>query len=163
MENIRCGTTIRTLVFLKNRCSSESDVICSFKMLFNLTMHLSELGTMTLINDKYNLLILVCIHYSCIFRILDSICHLLNRCNNHLFLRWFQHIDKYSSAVRIVYTVFFKTVIFINGLVIKVFSVNQEYDQIYHWFITQKLCQLEWCQRLSWTCTGKYITILIYL
>ena len=56
-------------------------------MLFYLAMHFSKLRAMAFINDKYNLFILICIHYSCIFRILDGICHLLNRCNNHLFLR----------------------------------------------------------------------------
>ena len=86
IENISRSTSVSTLIFFKNRSTSKADIICILEMLLNLSMHLSKLAPVALINDKHYFLITVCIHDRSIFFIFYRICHLLNGCHNQLFI-----------------------------------------------------------------------------
>ena len=161
VEHISGCTPVSPFIFLKNRRTGKTNIICVLEMLLNLSMHLSKLAPVTFINNKDHFLVFISIHNRSILLALYGICHLLNRCHNQLLIRFFQLIDKHYSACRIIHTVFLKAVIFINRLVIQVFPVNQKYNQVYPWLISQKLCQLEAGQRLTRAGTCKHITILI--
>lgn len=69
---------------LKARCSGKSEELCAFKMPDDIFMHISELATMALVNDKYDLLVTVLVKNCRILRILHSIRYFLNCRNNQM-------------------------------------------------------------------------------
>ena len=161
VEHIGSGSAVSTLIRLKDRCTSKADIICFLEVTVDITVHLSELRAVALINDENHLLCAERIHQGFIALGIDSIRHLLNGCDNQFTVRILQLLHQNISAVRIVYTILLKGIIFINRLVIEVFTVNQEDDFINPWLIPKNLRQLKRCKRLSRASAGKNIAILV--
>ena len=62
IEYVSSSSAVSTLVCLEDRRSREADIIGSLEVAFNISVHLTELGTVTLINDEDHLFVSVRVH-----------------------------------------------------------------------------------------------------
>ena len=115
-------------------------------------MHIPKLTAVTFINDEYNFFILICIHNPCILRTLNSVGHLLYRCDDQLFIFILHLLDKYVCPVSGINGSGFKFIKFLCCLGIQIFTVNQKYNLLDIWICSKYLCRLKGSQCFS--CTG---------
>ena len=62
IEYVSSRSAVSTLVGLKDRRSREADIIGSLEVAFNISVHLTELGAVTFINDEDHLFVSVRVH-----------------------------------------------------------------------------------------------------
>ena len=149
MEDICSGLSLRSLVFCKDRRSSESDIVGIFEMLSDLCVHLPKLGAVAFVDNEHALLFLEGIHNARVLFRTECRCHFLNGGDNQGFRGILQCFHQAAGAVGRIYAVFFKAVIFIHRLIIKVLPVNEEEYLINSSVIPQQRGKLEGRKRFS--------------
>ena len=124
--------TFGLTVDLETRCSGEAEELCLCEVANDILMHFTELAAVTLVDDEHYLLITVIFHDLGIARILDGICHLLNRGDDELTVLVLHLLDEDIRAVGCIDRACFKLVEFLHRLRIQVLTVNQEYHLLDH-------------------------------
>ena len=124
--------TFGLTVDLETRCSGEAEELCLCKVANDILMHLTELAAVTFVDDEHDLLITVIFHDLGIARILNGVCHLLNRGDDELTVLVLHLLDEDIRAVGCINRACFKLVEFLHRLRIQVLTVNQEYHLLDH-------------------------------
>ena len=149
MEDICRCLSLRTFIFGKDRRSREPDVVGVLKVLANLSMHLSELRAVTLINDEYAFLLSECTHNGIVLFRTKSRRHLLDSRDNQCLGRVLKVFHQIVCTVGLVNASCFEAVVFVNCLVIKVASVDKEEHLVNPAVITKQGCQFVTGQGLA--------------
>ena len=134
-EQLACclyDLTFCLTVDLETRCSGEAEELCLCEVANDILMHFTKLAAVTLVDDEHYLLITVIFHDLGIARILNGVCHLLNRGDDELTVLILHLLDEDICAVGCIDRACFKLVEFLHRLRIQVLTVNQEYHLLDH-------------------------------
>ena len=115
----------------------------------DVTVHVSELATVTFVDDEHDFLVLVGVHHLRVARSLDGDCHLLHRRDDELAALVLHLADENIRLVRRVHGALLELVELLGGLRIEVFAVNKEDDLLDLRAGGENLRRLERCERLA--------------
>ena len=99
VEYVRCSSAVCPFVGLKNGCTGESDIVRLLEVPVDVRVHLSELGAVTLVNDKDHLLGTERVHQCLIPLGVHGISHLLDCRNDHLPVGILELFHQYGRAI----------------------------------------------------------------
>ena len=97
IENVCRCLTCCPFVFFKNRCSRKADKVCVLEISANITMHFTELTSMTFVDNKHTFFRLVRFHNRLIFLIAECAGEFLNGRNKHFFAAVFQTLNEFCG------------------------------------------------------------------
>ena len=125
-ESLCCGKELRILnssgIHSKDWCSGETEHIIFFEVLYDGSMHITELTAVAFIEDDNNLLLVNLM----VFVLLDEGRQLLNSCNDDMSIRVFQLLLQNSGTAVRVGSSFLETVILLHSLVVQILTVNNK-------------------------------------
>ena len=125
-ESLCSGEELRILnssgIHSKDWCSGETEHIIFFEVLYDGSMHITELTAVAFIEDDNNLLLVNLM----VFVLLDEGRQLLNSRNDDMSIRVFQLLLQNSGTAVRVGSSFLETVILLHSLVVQILTVNNK-------------------------------------
>src|SRR5690554_3388436 len=109
-------------ILRKDRCASKTKLIVAFKLFLQVLLRFAKLAAVTFIEDEHNLLIV----NSQLAFALHQVIQLLNGGNDNLVIVFIQIALKAGGAVGTIHAIGREALIFLHGLIVKVFTVNHK-------------------------------------